>query len=211
MHGIFDQFAKLLVSAAVAPACATVSEYEVQHDAQRADLLIEPAPARLAPLDRVLSAIVRNRPAFGRDHRARRRRTMGHDRNRGKDLEATREALASWRRLHGGRGRPIPAALWSDAAEVARANGVAETARALRLDPKKLAKLVEGRVESGPRSSVEPAGFVQLGSLGWGGSRKAALELVGREGDRVRVEIVGDAGGVVDLVALARAFWSRGA
>ena len=41
--------------------------------------------------------------------------------------------------------------------------------------------------------------------------RKAVLELVGREGDRVRVEIVGEAGGEVDLVALARAFWSRSA
>src|SRR5271154_706465 len=72
---------------------------------------------------------------------------MGHDKKRGKDLETAREALASWRRLHGGRGRPIPAALWSDAADVARANGVAETARALRLDPRKLAKYAEGVAE----------------------------------------------------------------
>ena len=80
---------------------------------------------------------------------------MVHDRNRGSDLDTTREALASWRRLHGGRGRPIPAALWSDAADVARANGVAETARALRLDPRKLAKLAEGEMLSSPRSVVE--------------------------------------------------------
>jgi hypothetical protein len=139
---------------------------------------------------------------------------MGHDKSRGKDLDTMREALASWRRLHGGRGRPIPAALWSDAADVARANGVAETARLLRLDPRKLAKLAEDRTESAPRSVVEAAGFVELGGLGLGEPReprKGVLELVGREGDRVRVEIVGDAGGVVDLVALARAFWSRSA
>ena len=42
-----------------------------------------------------------------------------------------------------------------------------------------------------------------------GEPRKAVLELVGGEGDRVRVEVVGDAGGVVDLVALVRAFWGR--
>ena len=42
---------------------------------------------------------------------------MAYDRNRGQDLETTREALASWRRLHGGRGRPIPAELWSRAAD----------------------------------------------------------------------------------------------
>jgi hypothetical protein len=139
---------------------------------------------------------------------------MGHDKNRGKDLEATREALASWRRMHGGRGRPIPAALWSDAAGVARANGVAETARALRLNARKLAKLAEAQEEGAPRSVVEPAGFVALGGLALGAPRdahRAVLELVGREGDRVRVEIVGDAGGGVELVALARAFWSRSA
>ncbi len=50
---------------------------------------------------------------------------MGQDKNRRKDLETTREALAKWRRMHGGRGRPIPTAFWSDAAEVARAHGVA--------------------------------------------------------------------------------------
>lgn len=136
---------------------------------------------------------------------------MGQDKNRSKNLEATREALASWRRMHGGRGRPIPAALWSEAADVAREHGVAETARALRLDSRKLAKLAEG---SAAQSVVEAAGFVELGGLGLGERReppKAVLELVGREGDRVRVEIVGDAGGVVELVAFARAFWGRSA
>jgi hypothetical protein len=137
---------------------------------------------------------------------------MGHDKNRGKDLDTTREALGSWRRSHGGRGRPIPAALWLDAAEVARVHGVAETARALRLDPRRLAKRLESRVESAGRSVVAPAGFVELGGLGLGeplAPGPIVLELVGREGDRVRVEMVGDAGGVVGLVAFARAFWSR--
>ena len=134
---------------------------------------------------------------------------MGHDKNRGKDLDTAREALGSWRRLHGGRGRPIPEGLWSDAAEVARANGVAETARALRLNPRKLAKLAEGRAEGAPRSVVEPVGFVELGGLGFREPRTVVLELVGREGDRVRVEVVGGAGSVMELVALARAFWSR--
>jgi hypothetical protein len=141
---------------------------------------------------------------------------MGHEHARkcGKDLDRTREALATWRRSYGGRGRPIPEALWSEAADVAGANGVAEVARALRLDPRKLAKLVEGRAESAPRSDVERAQFVELGGHDLGEPReqgKAVLELVGREGDRVRVEVVGGVGSVVDLVALARAFWSRSA
>jgi hypothetical protein len=136
---------------------------------------------------------------------------MGHTKNGRKDLDRTREALANWRRLHGGRGRPIPTALWSEAADVAGASSVAEVAQALRLDPRKLATLVAGRAEHAPRSGVERAQFVELGGFDLGERReqgKAVLELVGREGDRVRVEVVG---GVVDLVALARAFWSRSA
>jgi hypothetical protein len=132
---------------------------------------------------------------------------MGLDTRRGKDLEAAREALASWRRTHGGRGRPIPPVLWSKAADVARGLGVPEVARALRLDAGKLARLVEGGAESAPRREVEPADFVDLGRLELGAPRRIVLELVGHEGDRVRVE-VGD-GGSVDLVAIARSFWGR--
>jgi hypothetical protein len=135
---------------------------------------------------------------------------MGLDKRRGKDFEAAREALASWRRTHGGRGRPIPPALWSKAADVARGVGVPEVARALRLNAGKLARLVEGRAERAPGSEVEAADFVELGRLELGTpgeSRRAVLELVGHEGDRVRVE-VGDGGGV-DFVAIACAFWSR--
>jgi hypothetical protein len=137
---------------------------------------------------------------------------MGHSRNTGKDLKTVRESLAIWRRSHGGPGRPIPAALWSDAADVARTTGVTETARALRIDPGRLAKLVEDRAEGALRSAAAPATFVELGSLGVGALREAGkvvIELVGREGDRVRVELVGDGGRGVDVVALARAFWGR--
>src|SRR6185437_10179377 len=125
---------------------------------------------------------------------------MGLDTKRGKNLEAAREALASWRQTHGGRGRPIPAALWSKAVNVARGVGVPEVARALRLDAGKLARLVEGGAESAPRSEVEPADFVELGGLELGTPRRTVLEFVGHEGDRVRVE-VGDGGGV-DIVAI---------
>jgi multidrug efflux pump subunit AcrA (membrane-fusion protein) len=134
---------------------------------------------------------------------------MGHSKNQHEHIEATRSALAAWRREHGGRGRAIPAALWARAAGVARANGIEETARALRLDARKLAKLAE----RGREGVAEPVAFVELGRPGPCASSappRTVLELAGREGDRVRVEVAGDGGGV-DLVALARAFWGRGA
>lgn len=50
MYAIFDYFAKRVVQAGVAPACISASEHEVRHDSQRADLFIEPDPARLDKL-----------------------------------------------------------------------------------------------------------------------------------------------------------------
>jgi hypothetical protein len=53
MHGLFDKLAKRITQKAVAPACASASEHEVHQDGLRADLLVEPHPARvhlLAPL-----------------------------------------------------------------------------------------------------------------------------------------------------------------
>jgi hypothetical protein len=132
----------------------------------------------------------------------------------GRSLEQARVGLERWRRAHGGRGRPIPAALWSEAAEVARTHGVEATARALGVRPAKLARLVgEARTEGeGGRPRAESTKFVALDGLRLdaGGERGTVVELVGRDGERVRVEVVGDASGV-DITALARAFWSRGA
>ena len=126
---------------------------------------------------------------------------MGHEAKQSKGLEETRTALERWRRAGGGSGRPIPAELWSDAAAVARTLGVSRTARALRVDPRKLATLA---------AAAEPVGFVALGALEARGASKMVLELVSRDGDRVRIEVVGEANGDA-LATLARAFWSRGA
>lgn len=130
-------------------------------------------------------------------------------------LEEMRAALEQWRRAHGGRGRPIPAALWAEAAAVARTQGLGATARALRMNPAKLARLVAAAPRapgagSEARAASAPA-FVALGGLRVPASRESGVvvELASRDGDRMRVELTGDAHGV-ELAELARAFWSRG-
>ena len=130
----------------------------------------------------------------------------------GREVAATSRALAEWRRDHGGRGRAIPEALWGRAVEAARTTGVGEAARALRLDRRRLqarvaakAKARTGVVAAGDRF-VEVTGLTMLPS---GPCAATVVELVGRDGERVRVEVAGDARGV-DLAELARAFWSRG-
>jgi hypothetical protein len=135
---------------------------------------------------------------------------MGHDRNRGKDLDTTRAALASWRRLHGGRGRPIPAALWSDAADMARAHGVSETARALRLDRGRLERRMVHASER-PTSDEAPMEFVELKGMDMSAGRApTVIQFVGGDGDVVRIEVASGAHGAgVDILELARTFWTR--
>lgn len=124
-------------------------------------------------------------------------------------MAAMAEALETWRRANGGRGRPIPEALWREATELARTNGIAKTARALRLDPKRL----DARVRSATMVAAptkEAAVFVDLGAIGLREPPEpTVVYFLRRGGDELRIEVPGAKGGV-DLVALAQAFWSRG-
>lgn len=139
---------------------------------------------------------------------------MAEPMKRAGSLDETRAALERWRRTHGGRGKPIPAALWTAAACVARAEGVIATAHALRINPAKLARLVAttaapARPTSSARACAAP-GFVALEGLRVPPNREASvvLELRSASGDSMRVEVTGDAHGL-ELAALARAFWDR--
>lgn len=129
-----------------------------------------------------------------------------------RSLEGTQAALERWRRAEGGRGRPIPPALWSEAAMAARAHGVGPTARALRVNPAKLARLagIAPRGQDAEGSAAEAGTFVALDGLRLLGQREGGtvIELVGRDGERMRIEVMGEVLGV-DVAGLARGFWSR--
>lgn len=118
-----------------------------------------------------------------------------------------RHHLDCWRREHGGRGVRIPEGLWEEAVGVARRDGVWKTARALGLEHGRLkarAGLVDGRESASDR--LPEAGFVEVG-LGPLESARTVMEFVGRDGDRMRIEVAGS--GALDVVGLSRAFWSR--
>lgn len=123
-----------------------------------------------------------------------------------RELVAARQRVERWRKHHGGRGSRIPEALWNEAVGVARVVGLWETARALGFNYERLkARLaraegkqrVEGRQESG---------FVELGMGQLCGSR-TVVELLGRGGERMRIEVTGTS--TLDVVGLSDAFWSR--
>lgn len=124
-----------------------------------------------------------------------------------KGLARARAELARWRRDSGGRGRRIPDELWANAVGLARAVGLTTTAHALKLDPVSLEarlKEVEQQEQQERLQGREQAAFVEIGGLP-PGSAVTVVELVSRDGERMRIEI----GGPLDVLGLSRAFWSQ--
>jgi len=103
----------------------------------------------------------------------------------------------------------MPAELWREATEVARTEGVYAVSRALRIDYKRL----KSRVSSEEGSPTRCAGggpeqsFVELNASQICGGCKTVLELVGRTGDRMRLEVAGTP--EVDVLGLTQMFLSQ--
>jgi hypothetical protein len=121
-------------------------------------------------------------------------------------LALTHTRLTQWRAEHGGQGIPVPEELWAEVVKVARVEGAGTTARALRLDRARL----EARMamDRGPEVAEAGSGFVELDAGRLGLSPRTVVRFHGRDGERLEVELA--AGAVIDLVALAEAFWRRG-
>ena len=123
-----------------------------------------------------------------------------------RELVAVREGIGRWRKRHGGRGVRIPEELWSEAVGLARVAGLDATARALRLNYERLKARVT-RVEGKQRvEGRRESGFVKVG-MGQLCGGKTAIELVGRGGERMRIDVTGAS--TVDVVGLSQTFWSR--
>ena len=120
-------------------------------------------------------------------------------------IERIERRLEQWRQEFGGPGRPIPEELWKEAAEVARVEGVASTARALRLDRHRLARKTEAEVDDGSSETSEE--FVEIDTSRLRFSARTVLRFEATDGERIEVELM-DAT-AIDVVALAEAFWAR--
>ena len=108
-----------------------------------------------------------------------------------------------WRKRGGGKGSRMPAELWREATEVARIEGVYAVSRALRIDYNRL----KSRVSSEEGTAGSDKSFVELEASQICGGCKTVLELVGRAGDRMRLEVAGKP--EVDVVGLTQVFLSQ--
>lgn len=98
----------------------------------------------------------------------------------------------------------MPAELWADAVEVARVEGAAVTARALRLDRGRLEARMKG---DGATIGTEAPSFVELDASGLGLSSKTVVRFVSRDGERMEIEL--GAATTLDVDALAETFWRQ--
>ncbi len=126
-------------------------------------------------------------------------------------LGAVQRKLSRWREQHGGRGHPIPAELWTLAVEVAAIKGVNTTARALGVDRARLARRVERSVgapvaQTGPAAEVGTTAFVEVDTHSVFARGQTVVRLTRRDGEQLEIAVEG---GVVDVAAVARAFWER--
>jgi len=118
-------------------------------------------------------------------------------------LEDVRQRIARWRETRTHRGAPMPAALWAAAVSFAQRQGVAETARALRVDYGTLKTRLAAAAGADPLAPG-PA-FVEFAVARPTGLGVCVIAIDGPRGRRLRIEVSGLT--VADLVAVTQG-WS---
>ena len=131
------------------------------------------------------------------------------------DVEQLRRRFAEWRSTHAVRSR-LPEQLWSEAAELARRDGIDTTARALGVDKqglRKWADRLQRRGKAKPRRSPKSASkrrvsavpaFVELLASGTGVATSCLVEVESPRGGKLRLEL--KAIGTSEVAELIRAF-----
>jgi hypothetical protein len=121
-------------------------------------------------------------------------------------IEDLRRRLEEWRSTQPRRAR-LPEPLWSEATALARTQGLAATARALRLDYASLKKRLQQLPAEAPDA---PPAFVELLAPAAARNLSACVvELEGPHGGRMRIQFRATPPPAADLVALSRILWSR--
>ena len=116
-------------------------------------------------------------------------------------IEEVRARFEKWRQARRGKAR-IPDELWSAAIEVARRDGINQTAAALHLDGGKLKRLMVV-AKPVPGKAMPPA-FVELMTPHLGGLPEWTIEL---EGQNRKLRIHWKGATAVDVAGLSRALW----
>jgi hypothetical protein len=116
------------------------------------------------------------------------------------DVGEVRTRFENWRQNRKGKAR-IPDELWSAAVEVARRDGVNQTATVLHLDGGKLKRRMMG---AGSAADKTAPAFVEMMVPHAAVPSECTIELEGRKG-KLRIHWMGAT--AADLAGLTRALW----
>jgi hypothetical protein len=117
------------------------------------------------------------------------------------DIERVRARFEEWRQTRKGKAR-IPDELWSAAVELARRDGVNQTANALHLDGGKLKRCM---MATGPvPDKAVPPEFVEMMVPHTVSTSECTIELEGRNG-KLRIHWKGAT--AAELAGLTRVLW----
>jgi hypothetical protein len=114
-------------------------------------------------------------------------------------IAEVRARFGEWRQSRHGKV-PIPDELWSAAIDLARQNGVNQTASELHLDGGKLKRLMVAKATPGKLAPT----FVELLTPRVASLPECTIELEGRRGT-IRIQLKGAS--AADLAGLSRALW----
>jgi hypothetical protein len=118
------------------------------------------------------------------------------------ELQEISSRIEQWRSNRVQRG-PMPEALWSLAADLARQHGVGRVSRFLRLDYYSLKARVEaGNQGSIPVSEARPT-FIEVPLIA---GAECTIELEHPRGPRMRIHLKGAS--MLDVTSLSRTLWS---
>lgn len=121
------------------------------------------------------------------------------------DIEIVRARFEQWRQTRKNKAR-IPDELWAAAVELARRNGVNQTAAPLRLDGGKLKRLMLAARRK-PRRSAPPA-FVELAVSAGVPTRPSVAEYtLELESPNRKLRIYCSGASATELAVLSRALW----
>lgn len=124
------------------------------------------------------------------------------------DVDAVRSRFEQWRQTRQGKAR-IPDELWAAAIELARRNGINQTAAPLRLDGGKLKRLMLAAGASSQRTA--PPTFVELRAPGGLAAESTVAEYtLELEGHNRKLRIHCKGASAAELAALSRALWGLG-
>lgn len=126
---------------------------------------------------------------------------------RASDLARLAERVAEWRAKHGGRGVRWPDELWAGAVVAAEVEGVAKVAEAIGVARDRLAARIARREAMSTSDGARASAFVEMDPISLCSAARTVLRFE-EDGRKLEIEL-GDRV-ALDVVALARSFWSGG-